>query len=249
MTATAFPFLAPGSPLPAPELALGERSPAPGLLAAGADLSVATLSSAYRQGIFPWFSEGQPILWWCPNPRMALRVEDFRFHRSLRKTIRGLRRSGRLQVRIDHDFRTLIQACASAGAREAEGTWIVPEMVEAYCQLHAAGLAHSVETWIDGAFCGGLYAVAMGRMVYGESMVSLRTDASKIALTALVGLCRSAGVALIDCQQHTEHLAHMGAQELPREQFLAHVREATTQPAWHWPYDASTYLDDCLARQ
>lgn len=243
MTATAFPFLAPGAELPAPELALGEHSPAPGLLAAGADLSVATLTSAYRQGIFPWYSEGQPILWWCPDPRMALRVADFRYHRSLRKTVRSLRRAGRLQVRVDQNFGGLIRSCASANRREQDGTWIVADMIAAYEALHAAGVAHSVETWVDGRFCGGLYAISIGQMVYGESMVSLERDASKMALAALVGLCASQGVSLIDCQQHTEHLAHMGANELPRADFLHHVRHAVQQPGLVWPYDATQYLD------
>lgn len=249
MSATAFPFLPPGSRLPDPSCALGEHSPAPGLLAAGADLSVVTLTSAYHQGIFPWFSEGQPILWWCPDPRMVLSVDRFRYHRSLRKTVSALRRDRRLQVRIDHDFRRTIQACAASTRRDQDGTWIVDTMVEAYCELHRCGLAHSVETWMDGEFCGGLYTVGIGRMVYGESMVSLRRDASKVALTALVGLCLSQQVEAIDCQQHTDHLAHMGAAEIPRDQFLAHVRLAVQQPAMLWPYDATHCLDFVEHRQ
>ncbi len=154
-----------------------------------------------------------------------------------------------MQVRIDHDFRRTIQACAASTRRDQDGTWIVDTMVEAYCELHRCGLAHSVETWMDGEFCGGLYTVGIGRMVYGESMVSLRRDASKVALTALVGLCLSQQVEAIDCQQHTDHLAHMGAAEIPRDQFLAHVRLAVQQPAMLWPYDATHCLDFVEHRQ
>ena len=172
-----------------------------GLLAFGGDLSIARLQAAYRRGIFPWFSTGQPVLWWSTDPRMVLEPADFRLHRSLRKTLQGLVHSGRLEVRIDHEFERVIQACALSPRPGQTGTWILPAMVQAYVRLHQAGVAHSVETWIDGELAGGLYCVNVGAMVFGESMFSRRSDASKIALAALVSFARVHHLPLIDCQQ------------------------------------------------
>ena len=230
------PWLDPGAPFPPVEKAWGPDSPAPGLLAAGGVLDVPTLTAAYSQGVFPWFSAGQPVLWWSTDPRMVLAVEDFRLHRSLRKTLQSLLTSGRLVIRVDHDFRRVIRLCASTPRDGQQGTWILPVMVEAYSRLHDAGLAHSVETWIDGELAGGLYAVNLGGMVFGESMFARQTDASKIALAALVALCRRSGVTHIDCQQETAHLAHMGARPIPRADFVRHVRLALRQspPRWEW---------------
>lgn len=230
------PWLNPGDPLPDPRSAWGPADPVPGLLAAGGALDVASLLHAYGQGVFPWFSDGQPILWWCPDPRMALRVERFRLHRSLRKTLQRFRADPRCEVRIDHDFQRVIEGCAQAPRPGQSGTWIVPEMVRAYIALHRAGHAHSVETWIDGELAGGLYCVGVGRAVFGESMFATRPDASKIALAALVAFCRHHGIVLIDCQQNTAHLASLGAAELPREQFLAQLVQARQQkgPAWRF---------------
>ena len=230
-------WLAPGEPLPPSEQAWGADSPAPGLLAAGGSLDTDSLQSAYAQGAFPWFSDGQPILWWAPDPRMVLQVGAFRLHRSLRKTLERFRTQTGCEVRMDTAFSQVIRACASAPREGQSGTWIVPAMIQAYEALHAAGHAHSVETWVDGRLVGGLYAVNLGRMVFGESMFARQTDASKIALAALVALCRHQGAPWIDCQQNTAHLASLGAREMPRPAFLAGVRAAIAQPALAWQFE------------
>ena len=215
---------------------------APGLLAAGGRLSVERLTEAYRHGVFPWYSEGQPVLWWSPDPRMVLPVAEFALSRSLRKTLARFVRTPGCAVRIDSAFRAVIEACAGAPREGQGGTWIVPEMVQAYCAWHAAGAVHSVETWIDGALVGGLYGVSLGRMFYGESMFARRSDASKIALAALVCFCREHGVALIDCQQHTAHLASLGAREVPRPAFERHLVQATAAPpVADWTYHLSMW--------
>lgn len=231
------PWLDTADPLPDAALAWGESDPVPGLLAAGGGLGVERLLQAYGKGIFPWFSEGQPILWWSPDPRMVLRTADFRLHRSLRRTLAAFRDDpSRCEIRIDHDFGAVIEACSQAPRQGQNGTWILPEMVEAYVALHRAGHAHSVETWIDGQLAGGLYCVAIGRAVFGESMFARRTDASKIALAALVAFSRSHGIETIDCQQNTAHLASLGAAEMPRSAFLSLVAHARRQagPAWRF---------------
>lgn len=233
----ALPWLEPNQPFPQVALAWDRATPAPGLLAAGGTLNVATLRSAYSQGIFPWFSEGQPTLWWSPDPRMVLTVADFRLHPSLKKTLKKFRASTHCEIRIDSDFRAVIEACASSPREGQAGTWIVPDMVEAYVQLHRSGSAHSLETWVDGQLVGGLYCVALGRAVFGESMFSRATDASKIALAALVCFCQRRGITQIDCQQKTGHLASMGAREMPRALFLARVTPALAQDAPVWQFD------------
>jgi leucyl/phenylalanyl-tRNA---protein transferase len=207
------------APLPPTSQALGPGSSAPGLLAAGGLLTGTRLEEAYRHGVFPWFSPGQPVLWWSPDPRMVLPVAAFKLSRSFKKTLRNFIGTPGCEVRIDSAFASVIQACASKPRPGQEGTWIVPAMVRAYTAWHRSGRVHSVETWIDGELVGGLYAVAIGRMVFGESMFAHRTDASKIALAALVCFCRAHGVPLIDCQQNTQHLASFGAHPLPRAQF------------------------------
>lgn len=242
------PWLAPGDPLPAPAEAWGAHDPVPGLLAAGGALDVPTLLDAYRHAIFPWFSDDQPILWWSPDPRMTLAPASFRLHRSLRKVLQAFRNDPRCEIRIDHGFDTVIRACSAAPRDGQSGTWIVPPMVEAYGALHRAGHAHSVETWIDGELVGGLYCVAIGRAVFGESMFARRTDASKIALAALVCLCRHHGVQLIDCQQNTAHLASLGASEMPRERFVAHVARAREEPAPSWRFEPVYWAELLPAR-
>ncbi|MBL8386988.1 MAG: leucyl/phenylalanyl-tRNA--protein transferase [Hydrogenophaga sp.] len=231
------PWLDPGTPFPPVEQAWGPESPAPGLLAAGGDLSVGSLGEAYRQGIFPWYGAGQPILWWSTDPRMVLRTADFRFHRSLRKTIDRLLADARLDVRFDSDFGRVIRACATTPRKGQSGTWILPAMVQSYIRLHQAGLAHSVETWIDGELAGGLYCVNLGAMVFGESMFSLRSDASKIALAALIAFCRAQGIPLIDCQQDTPHLASMGASLMPRSRFAEHLTHTVNHRPPVWQFD------------
>lgn len=233
----ALPWLEPGQAFPSVETAWSTSDPAPGLLAAGGVLDVATLVSAYSRGIFPWYSAGQPILWWSTDPRMVLETDQFRLHRSLRKTLNRLLREQRLEVRIDHDFERVIRACANTPRDGQNGTWILPAMVEAYVRLHHAGFAHSVETWLDGELAGGLYCVNLGAMVYGESMFSRRSDASKIALAALIAFCRAHTMPLIDCQQNTAHLASLGGQLMARDEFCRHVRMALPLPAPRWEFE------------
>ena len=222
---------------PHPSRSWDAASPAPGLLAAGGDLDVPYLLAAYRQGIFPWFGAGQPILWWSPDPRMVLHVQEFRLHRSLRRVLQRFRPPGAWEVGFTSISPAVIRACAQTPRAGQDGTWIVPRMVAAYEALHAAGHTHSVETWVDGRLAGGLYCVALGRAVFGESMFAHATDASKIALAALVCLCRREGVALIDCQQNTGHLASLGAREIGRAQFLRHVARARAEPPCDWRFE------------
>lgn len=200
---------------PFPPLIAALKSPN-GLLAIGGDLSPERLLQAYSQGIFPWFSAGEPILWWSPNPRMVLFPEELKVSRSLAKRLKR----NDYEIRFDSAFREVMQACATAPRDGQNGTWIVPEMVEAYCRLHALGYAHSAETWIDGALVGGLYGVKIGRMFYGESMFHHVTDTSKLAFVHLVRHLQASGVGMIDCQMHTPHLVSLGAREIPRDRFI-----------------------------
>jgi leucyl/phenylalanyl-tRNA--protein transferase len=226
------PWLEPTSPFPDVSEAL--TIDAPGLLAAGADLSPQRLLLAYQNGIFPWFSEGQPILWWSTDPRMVLRPERFKLSDSLRKTLRRIERSrnegGPWDVRFDSAFEDVMRACA-APRKDGPGTWISEDIIDGYTGLHAMGYAHSSEVWLDGELVGGAYGVCIGRMFYGESMFARVTDASKVALAYLVAFLRSQGVSMIDCQQETGHLASLGAAPIPRSVFLAHLRQAIREPA------------------
>jgi len=215
---------------PFPDVSEALTDDAPGLLAAGADLSPQRLLAAYRRGIFPWFSEGQPILWWSTDPRMVLMTDDFRVSDSLKKTLRKVARDARSDVRFDSAFEQVMRACA-APRRDGPGTWISEDIIAGYTGLHALGYAHSAELWRDGELVGGAYGVCIGRMFYGESMFARVTDGSKIALAHLVRFLRAHGVAMIDCQQQTGHLASLGAAPITRDAFLAHVRHAIAQPA------------------
>lgn len=239
------PWLHPGDPFPDTARAWDERQPAPGLLAAGGALDVDTLRRAYAAGIFPWFSEGQPILWWSTDPRMVLYTGEFRLHRSLRKTLAKFRADARCEIRFDHDFPAVIRACSSSERPGQSGTWIVPAMVAAYQAFHRAGFAHSVETRVDGELVGGLYCVGIGRAVFGESMFTRAPDASKIALAALVAWCRHQGVEMIDCQQNTRHLASLGAREIPRREFVQQVAREAARPPARWQFDP-VYWDALL---
>lgn len=230
------PWLQPGQAFPPVELAWGADDPAPGLLAAGGALDTPTLRAAYSRGIFPWYSAGQPILWWSTDPRMVLSTDGFRLHRSLRKTIQSLLREGRLDIRMDHDVERVIRACALSARHGQDGTWILPAIAKAYVQLHKAGLVHSVETWIDGELAGGLYGVSLGAMVFGESMFTRQPNASKIALAALVAFCRAHAMPLIDCQQDTAHLASMGARTMPRAAFCDKVAQLLPHPTPQWKF-------------
>lgn len=225
------PWLHPGAPFPPVTQALTEPN---GLLAAGGDLSARQLIMAYQEGIFPWFNEDDPILWWSPDPRMVLFPSELKVSRSLRKTLKHTC----YEIRMDTAFRQVIQACA-APRRQQAGTWIHPGMVEAYTQLHEMGLAHSVETWIDNELAGGLYGVAQGRMFYGESMFSHRPDASKIALVHLARQLERWQFGMIDCQMKTAHLASLGAREIPRKEFGQKLKELIhcPMPVRKWEFD------------
>ena len=224
------------SPFPDPSLALAEPA---GLLAAGADLSIARLRAAYRRGIFPWFSPDEPPLWWSPDPRMVLQCEALHISHSLRKRLRQIDRAQRagnfeVVVKTDTAFSEVVQACARPAQGDQPGTWITQEMQLAYQAWHLVGQTHSIETWINGQLAGGLYGVSLGTMFFGESMFSRVTDASKIALVYLVSFLKRQGVSWIDCQMQTSHLASMGAAPIARAQFLTHVAVQTAQPDITW---------------
>lgn len=225
-------LLQPGSPkAPFPAVGLAETEPN-GLLAVGGDLHPERLLNAYRNGIFPWFSRGDPILWWSPDPRTLLFPKEVHVSRSLRKTLR--RRH--LGVTLDRAFPQVIAAC-SGPRRNGAGTWLVPEMIAAYTELHRRGLAHSVEVWQDGALVGGLYGVALGRIFFGESMFSRTDDASKVALVHL-GQCLAAwGFVAIDCQVISDHLVTLGAREVPREGFTALLQRFCPEPGREGSWD------------
>lgn len=228
--------------LPDTKRALPAGSDAPGLLAAGGELTPQRLAEAYSKGVFPWYSEGQPVLWWSPEPRMVLFTDEFRLKRSLRKTIAKFIRTPGSEVRFDSAFRRVITACSQTPRAGQDGTWIVSEMVEAYGAWHRLGQVHSVETWVDGELVGGLYGVGLGRMFFGESMFSFRTDASKIALAALVCFCREHGIAMIDCQQRTGHLASLGGREVSRTEFEQRLSHGLGAPAiGDWTYHAAMW--------
>ena len=197
-----------------------------GLLAVGGDLSNERLLEAYRVGIFPWYSDDQPILWWSPDPRSILDLKDFKISRSLSKTLK----KGVFQVTFDHSFEEVIQACAAVPREAQNGTWITPEMQEAYINLHGLGYAHSVETWFGGKLAGGLYGVSLGKCFFGESMFHLKTDASKVALATLVEKLKSWDFHFIDSQMTTEHMVRLGAKELPRRIFLKRLQSALRHP-------------------
>ncbi len=216
---------------PFPDVDSAEKEP-DGLLAVGGDLSATRLINAYRRGIFPWFGDGDPILWWSPDPRTVLVPDRLRVAKSLLKTLRR----GRFGVSIDRDFDTVIQACAEPRDEDG-GTWLVPEMINAYQRLHAHGLAHSVEVWQDGALAGGLYGVAIGRVFFGESMFTRISDASKVALVHLCRTLSEQGFGLIDCQVLTGHLIRMGAQQISRAAFSQLLERWCSLPDWRGNWD------------
>jgi leucyl/phenylalanyl-tRNA--protein transferase len=235
------PWLEQKDTLPPPESAQNKTSSLAGLVAAGGGLTVHRLLEAYKNGMFPWFSENQPVLWWSPDPRMVLHVTEFKLHRSLRKTLRLFISADDCEIRFDHNFNAVIRHCAQTSRKGKPGTWIVDDMINAYTALHEAGFAHSVETWREGKLVGGLYCVSIGDTLFGESMFALHTDASKIALCALVAFARKEGFSWIDCQQNTQHLASMGAREIPRSEFLTHIRDARKDTHHAWVFNASCW--------
>jgi leucyl/phenylalanyl-tRNA--protein transferase len=207
---------------PPPRLASSE-----GLLAIGGDLSEERLLLGYSQGIFPWYSKGEPILWWSPDPRLVLYPREFHVSASLRRVIRR----GEFTVTLDRSFREVISSCRRVHLRKDKGTWILPEMIEAYCRLHESGFAHSVEAWKEGRLAGGLYGISLGRCFFGESMFSRSANASKVALAALVKLVASIEFHFIDCQMRTAHLVRLGAREIPRAQYLEELKRALEAPS------------------
>jgi len=230
------PWLGLRDPFPAVEDALVEPN---GLLAAGADLSPARLLDAYGQGIFPWFNDGEPLLWWSPDPRMVLFPAEVHTSRSLRRTIKART----FKVTCDLAFAEVMRGCAAPRATQ-DGTWITAAMLRAYTELARLGHAHSIEVWADGELAGGLYGVAVGRVFYGESMFSRRSDASKVALVALGRQLHRWQFELIDCQMSTPHLASLGAREIPRAEFLQRIRRATQRKPVRTPW----MLDEDLMR-
>jgi leucyl/phenylalanyl-tRNA---protein transferase len=224
-------WLEPDDPFPSVNAALREPN---GLLAASEDLSPARLVEAYRRGIFPWYSEGQPVLWWSPDPRMVLFPVELRVSRSLRK---ALKRPD-YEIRIDNAFSEVMRACAEPRVGQ-QGTWITAEIIEGYGALHEAGVAHSVETWLGDELAGGLYGVALGRMFFGESMFTRVADASKIALVHLVRQLERWNFGMIDCQMSTAHLASLGAREIPRRDFVRALGELVNYPGreGRWNFD------------
>jgi len=230
-------WLAKNTPFPSLESALSDPN---GLLAVGGDLSPARILAAYRRGIFPWFGDGQPILWWSPNPRMVLDVDGFKVSRSLRKRLAH----HEFELSMDTAFRAVVDACARVPRAGQHGTWITEEMIDAYCELHALGYTHSIEAWRDGDLVGGLYGLALGRVFFGESMFSRATDASKCALAALVAHLRRLEVPLIDCQQETAHLRSLGARPIPRSAFAGRLAQLihSDAPTPGWAVGAITEL-------
>jgi leucyl/phenylalanyl-tRNA---protein transferase len=245
-TAIMVPWLERDDPFPPLDSALKNPN---GLLAAGADLSPGRLLAAYRQGIFPWYAEGEPLLWWSPDPRMVLIPPELKISRSLAKTLRNRD----YEIRFDSDFAAVMQGCASRGADSAAagadgyGTWITADMCAAYQRLHELGYAHSTETWIDGELAGGLYGVAIGRMFYGESMFTRVRDASKIAVVHLVRRLARQGYGMIDCQMHTPHLASLGARAIARSEFSLRLRELVDYAVPPMKWDAPETNSDVVA--
>ena len=215
-------------------MAWGADSPASGLLAASQSLDADGLEHAYQQGIFPWYSPGQPVLWWSPDPRMVLDPQVFRFHRSLRQSLRRWTARPGTELVFDRAFPEVIARCAQQPRPGQTGTWIVPAIIQAYTELHRRGLAHSAELWQDGQLVAGLYFVALGRALFGESMFTTVSDGSKMALCLLVSVARHYGIQFIDCQQNTRHLASLGAAEIPRADFLTRIQRGRQQAPIDW---------------
>ncbi|MCD8516215.1 MAG: leucyl/phenylalanyl-tRNA--protein transferase [Burkholderiaceae bacterium] len=235
----------PETPLPEAQTALANP---PGLVAVGMDLGVERLIEAYRKGIFPWFSDGDPVLWWSPDPRMVLMTDELHISKSLNKKLKQIehqQHDNRFNVIVTTDlaFAAVLEGCATRGHPIPEqldieakrSTWITADMKAAYQQWHQAGDVHSIETWVNGKLAGGLYGVCLGKMFFGESMFTLTPNASKVALVHLVQFLANRGITMIDCQMQTDHLASMGARSIDRAEFLAHVRQAVDEPGFVWP--------------
>lgn len=232
-------WINPGEPIPPTANALTQDDGANGLLAAGAELTTERLIEAYPKGVFPWFSEGEPVLWWTPDPRMVLMLDEFKISASFRKIIKRAVHDPELTIVADADFARTMESCGAPRAQQS-GTWINPIMMTAYRGLHAMGLAHSVEVHRAGEVVGGLYCVAIGRMVFGESMFSRESNASKLALAALVAWMRRHGGLVIDCQQRTHHLASLGGREIARSVFESMITPLVKDAPLPWAAEPIT---------
>lgn len=224
---------------PEDSLPLAQSANEYGLVAAGLDLSPQRLYDAYREGLFPWYNSGDPVLWWSTDPRMVLYTHKLHLSRSLQKKIRQIQRAEHtenavIQVSCNLAFRAVIEACASSRA-ETGGTWISEDIINVYHAMHQQGFAHSIETWVDGELAGGLYGLNIGGVFFGESMFAYKTDASKISLVYLVDILQRAGLPIIDCQQETAHLASLGAEPIARAQFIEQLYLLRDQPQRQWP--------------
>jgi leucyl/phenylalanyl-tRNA--protein transferase len=239
------PWLPSGAPFPPVTAALKRPN---GLLAASppSDLTAARLIQAYRVGIFPWYSEGEPALWWSPDPRMVLFVDRFHASHSLRKLLRVVAAGAELDLHADRAFEAVMRACAAPRPGQ-DGTWIHERLIAAYCAMAHQDLAHSIELWRGEELMAGLYGVCLGRMFFGESMFSRQPNGSKIALATLVALLRREGIAMIDCQQSTAHLASLGAHEIRRSQFLQRVNETVRMAPIDWSTYRGTRLNSLLS--
>ena len=204
-----------------------------GVLAIGGRPDAETLLAAYSQGIFPWPHEGHPLLWFCPDPRFVLVPDEAHLHRSLQKTMRG----GTFEVRADTAFARVMEGCSTAHRPGQDGTWITPEMIAGYTELHRQGFAHSIEAWREGRLVGGLYGISLGGLFFGESMYAEVPDASKVAFATLLANLRAWGFELVDCQSYTDHLARFGAVDWPRSRFLRVLKRALQTPTRLGPWE------------
>jgi leucyl/phenylalanyl-tRNA--protein transferase len=227
---TAIPWLNTESPFPSPRTFIQDDPELPdGLIAISESMDENRLLEAYRHGIFPWYSEGEPVLWWCTSPRMVLATDRINISQSLHKKLKQVLKQPAWEIKVDSAFLDVIAACAQSQRKNQDGTWITEDIINYYYALHKRGIAHSVETWHQGQLVGGLYGINLGKMFYGESMFRHVTDASKIALAALAAWCEQNQVEMIDCQQETAHLDSLGAAPISRDEFLAHLQVALNQ--------------------
>lgn len=237
-------WLGPEDSFPNPRFEADPDPSVPGLIAVSERIYPGQLSKAYQLGIFPWYSDNQPVLWWSPDPRMVLKPTQFKCSDSLQKIIRHFCQDAQSQILVDADFGAVIRSCATSSRKDQDGTWITHEIMDAYTALHEQGNAHSIAVTENGQLVGGLYCVSFGAMVFGESMFSRKSNASKIALAALAAWCQSIGVEMIDCQQETAHLHSLGAAPIPRKVFLEQLQNSLNQTniKHSWNFDKTILL-------
>jgi leucyl/phenylalanyl-tRNA--protein transferase len=233
------PWISSEDAFPSPASSLDSDPEVPGLIAISEEISSEQLLRAYRAGIFPWYSDGQPILWWSPNPRMVLRPKQFKVSHNLKKDIKNILMDADWEIKVDHNFHETILSCATQLRDGQNGTWITHAIMHAYGAIHDQGYAHSVEIFHQGQRVGGLYCVNIGQMVFGESMFSKKPNASKIALAGLCAWCIEQNIEMIDCQQETEHLTSLGGAPIPRKLFLKHLEEKCPANNPNWGFNKS----------